>query len=95
MARQVDLRDIERRIQIVEDNLRQLQEQAAAYSRGACHAQAAPAQDFRVVETGIGSALVRSVLAEMITIQRNLNGPNPVGVRWASRRDKEIIHDKS
>ncbi len=32
MAKKVDLRDIERRIQIVEDNLRQLQEQAAAYS---------------------------------------------------------------
>jgi hypothetical protein len=35
MAGQVDLRDIERRIQIVEDNLRQLQEQAAAYSGAA------------------------------------------------------------
>ena len=35
MAGQADLQEIERRIQIVEDNLRQLQEQAAAYSGAA------------------------------------------------------------
>jgi hypothetical protein len=35
MANAPSLADIERRIQIVEDNLRQLQEQAAAYSGAA------------------------------------------------------------
>ena len=35
MADQPALAEIERRIQIVEDNLRQLQEQAAAYSGAA------------------------------------------------------------
>ena len=35
MADQAPLAEIERRIQIVEDNLRQLQEQAAAYSGAA------------------------------------------------------------
>jgi hypothetical protein len=35
MANAPSLADIERRIQIIEDNLRQLQEQAAAYSGAA------------------------------------------------------------
>jgi hypothetical protein len=35
MANSTSLSEIERRIQIVEDNLRQLQEQAAAYSGAA------------------------------------------------------------
>jgi hypothetical protein len=35
MADKAELAEIERRIQIVEDNLRQLQEQAAAYSGAA------------------------------------------------------------
>jgi hypothetical protein len=35
MADKASLAEIERRIQIVEDNLRQLQEQAAAYSGAA------------------------------------------------------------
>ena len=35
MADKAELTEIERRIQIVEDNLRQLQEQAAAYSGAA------------------------------------------------------------
>ena len=35
MAGEADLREIERRIQDVEDNLRQLQEQAAGYSGAA------------------------------------------------------------
>jgi hypothetical protein len=35
MANAPSLADIERRIQVVEDNLRQLQEQAAAYSGAA------------------------------------------------------------
>jgi hypothetical protein len=35
MANAPSLADVERRIQIVEDNLRQLQEQAAAYSGAA------------------------------------------------------------
>lgn len=35
MSDQATLAEIERRIQIVEDNLRQLQEQAAAYSGAA------------------------------------------------------------
>ncbi|HEV7462662.1 MAG TPA: hypothetical protein VGN85_01970 [Methyloceanibacter sp.] len=39
MANAPSLADIERRIQIVEDNLRQLQEQAAAYSGAADEAR--------------------------------------------------------
>jgi hypothetical protein len=39
MANAASLADIERRIQIVEDNLRQLQEQAAAYSGAADEAR--------------------------------------------------------
>ncbi len=41
MADEAALAEIERRIQIVEDNLRQLQEQAAAYSGAADEERAA------------------------------------------------------
>jgi hypothetical protein len=43
MANAPSLADIKRRIQIVEDNLRQLQEQAAAYSGAADEARNATA----------------------------------------------------
>jgi hypothetical protein len=41
MADEAALAEVERRIQIVEDNLRQLQEQAAAYSGAADEERAA------------------------------------------------------